>query len=307
MSVQEERFTAIANAIREKDSTTAPISANDFATRILAIKAGSDFAVPLVVSTSAGALITAVNGNITVTGTADADGNATLILTAPGFWAVTASLDSDEKTDNVEVSNGYNVELNLGWKPRLPEGYTEVEYVQSNNICRISTNYTVSLTNGRIVMDIEPSEFSAPSGVEYIFGIYNYNAASKCNLYRTNTSIQSIFGTESKNYGLNMLNKRMIIDCNFIKNTILFGNESYSISKNGTTATPNFCIFRPNSVNVNSIVAKLYSMQIYNGNTLVRDFVPCINPSGVVGLYDLANNAFYKTDVGTLTAGPALG
>lgn len=37
MSTQEERFAQIAAAIREKDGTTAPIKALDFAARILAI------------------------------------------------------------------------------------------------------------------------------------------------------------------------------------------------------------------------------------------------------------------------------
>lgn len=37
MSTQEERFAQIAAAIREKDGTTAPIKALDFAERIRAI------------------------------------------------------------------------------------------------------------------------------------------------------------------------------------------------------------------------------------------------------------------------------
>jgi len=41
LSIQEERFSQIANAIREKDGTTAPIRALDFAPRIRAIQTGS--------------------------------------------------------------------------------------------------------------------------------------------------------------------------------------------------------------------------------------------------------------------------
>lgn len=53
--------------------------------------------------------------------------------------------------------------------------------------------------------------------------------------------------------------------------------------------------------------AKLYSCQIEKGGTLVRDFVPCTNPSGEAGLYDLVGNQFYaNTRTGTLTAGPAV-
>ena len=40
MSIQENRFADIANAIREKDGTTAPIKALDFAARIRSLSAG---------------------------------------------------------------------------------------------------------------------------------------------------------------------------------------------------------------------------------------------------------------------------
>jgi len=40
LSTQEERFAQIAAAIREKDGSTGPIKALDFAARIRAIQAG---------------------------------------------------------------------------------------------------------------------------------------------------------------------------------------------------------------------------------------------------------------------------
>ncbi len=40
MSVQETKLKAIADAIREKEGTTAPIRANDFPSRILALETG---------------------------------------------------------------------------------------------------------------------------------------------------------------------------------------------------------------------------------------------------------------------------
>jgi hypothetical protein len=38
---------------------------------------------------------------------------------------------------------------------------------------------------------------------------------------------------------------------------------------------------------------KLYSCQIYDNGTLIRDYVPCLNEVGVVGLYDKVENKFY--------------
>ena len=49
---------------------------------------------------------------------------------------------------------------------------------------------------------------------------------------------------------------------------------------------------------------KLYSCQIYDNGTPVRNFIPCKNPSGVVGLYDLVDGKFYTNAVaGNFTAG----
>lgn len=48
MSIQEVRFTEIANAIREKDGTTAPIRALDFANRIRAISGGGSCGISIL-------------------------------------------------------------------------------------------------------------------------------------------------------------------------------------------------------------------------------------------------------------------
>lgn len=50
---------------------------------------------------------------------------------------------------------------------------------------------------------------------------------------------------------------------------------------------------------------KLYSCKILNNNNLIRNFVPCKNTSGILGLYDTVNNVFYtNAGTGTFTAGP---
>ena len=52
---------------------------------------------------------------------------------------------------------------------------------------------------------------------------------------------------------------------------------------------------------------KLYSCQIYDNDTLVRDYVPCQKPDGTIGLWDDVNSVFYgNAGTGTFTAGPAV-
>ena len=50
--------------------------------------------------------------------------------------------------------------------------------------------------------------------------------------------------------------------------------------------------------------AKLRYFKIKKGSNTVRDFVPCKNPAGTVGLYDTVNGTFYgNSGAGVFTAG----
>ena len=48
---------------------------------------------------------------------------------------------------------------------------------------------------------------------------------------------------------------------------------------------------------------KIYSCKIYNAGTLVRDFIPCYDPSNVAGLYDLIGGQFYSSATSTALLG----
>lgn len=64
----------------------------------------------IVVTTSAGATVTATKGSKTASGTADASGNCTLIVDEVGTWTVTAATASTTKTADVVVGTA-NVDL----------------------------------------------------------------------------------------------------------------------------------------------------------------------------------------------------
>lgn len=49
---------------------------------------------------------------------------------------------------------------------------------------------------------------------------------------------------------------------------------------------------------------KVYYSQVYETGTLVRDLLPCINPQGEIGLYDLVTKQFFgNAGTGSFTAG----
>lgn len=73
----------------------------------------SVIAVPLVVTVTTGAVVTAVNGDLTVTATS-IDGTATLTLTQPGDWSVSATLNGETAgPEIVTVPSSYSIRLNF--------------------------------------------------------------------------------------------------------------------------------------------------------------------------------------------------
>lgn len=100
-SIQETNLKAIADAIRAKDGTTAAIQASKFPERIAAIQTG--VTPKLVVTTSAGATVTATKGSKTVSGTAGTDGVCTLELPEAGEWSVTAELYGNSRTQIIQI------------------------------------------------------------------------------------------------------------------------------------------------------------------------------------------------------------
>lgn len=102
-------LTKVASAIREKNGTSDSLVYPDgFVTAIQAIQTGDP--LHIVVTTSAGATVTATKGSKTVSGTADASGNCTLIVDEVGTWTVTAATASTTKTADVVVGTA-NVDL----------------------------------------------------------------------------------------------------------------------------------------------------------------------------------------------------
>lgn len=102
-------LTAVADAIRTKGGTSAQLTFPDgFVSAVQAIEGAPD--LQIVVTTSAGATVTATKGNKTVSGTADASGNCTLIVDEVGTWTVTAATAGTTETADVVVGVN-NVDL----------------------------------------------------------------------------------------------------------------------------------------------------------------------------------------------------
>lgn len=187
----------------------------------------------------------------------------------------------------------------VGWA----EQYQQLEYIESTGTQYIDTGLIANQDTG---FEIDFTTNNALSTSEF-GSIFGARTSSKNNEYQLTTysSNNSYKGTlrygnsNSYNAGFNNTTERQHM---ILKNKVYTGNSNESIQLDSTFETPvNLTIF---GVNENGTVIqngslKLYSFKIYDGNTLVRDFVPSIRTNDdSIGLYDVQNNQFY-TNSGT--------
>lgn len=187
----------------------------------------------------------------------------------------------------------------------LPSGYTELEYIQSNGNQWIDTGFSHN-QDSRIVMDVQATSVSTnewlfegrTSSSEKSKGILWYISAKKwCADYN---------GSKSR-YEFETIGSTDRLKIDYDKNVVTINEESHTFSPESFTSETNVTLLACNTKGTVSgeISAKLYSCQIYDNGLLVRDFVPCIDPEGTVGLYDLVGAAFYGNEgTGEFTAGP---
>lgn len=167
----------------------------------------------------------------------------------------------------------------------LPSGYTQLEYIESSGTQYIDTNVSLASSGVRIDCDFQFTKYvnntfvirPYNNGEIYAIGLYN-NAFHTANVTMSQTSnmLARTTATGSTAKSANMTLK-------------LFAQHVYG------SAIENYAYVR------------LYSCQVYSNNTLVRDFIPCKNTSGTVGLWDDVNSVFYENKgSGTFTAGPVV-
>lgn len=189
---------------------------------------------------------------------------------------------------------------------RLPEGYTEVQYIQSTGMQWIDTGFAQN-QNSRFVVDFQL--VTAPTGsYEWIFEGCDSGPKNRHGVYATKSN-----GKWSGGYGATIKNTEIAynlesrITADFDKNILKIGQTFVTFSVEtfqSTTTTALFARKTGGSVGNYSAV-KLYSCQIYDNGNLIRDFVPCIDPTGTVGLYDQVERKFYgNAGTGVFLAGP---
>lgn len=207
---------------------------------------------------------------------------------------------------NADNANAYEYEFMLTYpsmKKSVPQGYTELEYIESTGTQFIRTG-VYGYSDGTYVrghkweFDIEFKNNGirqlmgyGPNGGEY------WGVRANGNYERGGSNIDVVSG------------KRATIVHDYSKGTQ--GNNSLwvdyvtNVGSTNLTTTQEYTLFNLTwGTNDQSdkgyyCYAKLYRCKCIQGNTVIRDFIPAMrNSDGVIGLIDVVNNVFY-TNAGT--------
>lgn len=189
----------------------------------------------------------------------------------------------------------------IGMTPEsgLPKGYFRCEYIESDGTNYIDTGFKPN-NNTRVTCDFE--FMTTPSKTMALFGART--SASSENyafLYASSTGKLRSDYNKSYNQEFEYITGRFQVDKN--KETTTISGESKSYTNAPFSSSYNLYLFALNQADTAQwyATARIYSCQIYDNGTLVRDYIPCVSPEGYFGLYDLVTNEFY----GFVKSGPS--
>ena len=182
----------------------------------------------------------------------------------------------------------------------LPSGYKKLEYIQStgtqyiDTLVNIEANKPITL---RVVCDCSFNNAGVGNGVGttisgniFYFGTYNGSYCYGLGKVDGVTSVAA--DTERRIHDLDAVGKKLTISGKLSLAGLSFATP---------TASRTFWLPQWGQG------IKLYSCQIYDNGTLVRDFIPCQTTDGTIGLWDDVNSVFYQNaGTGTFTAGPTV-
>ena len=236
-------------------------------------------------------------------------------ITLPVDVNSTSGLNIDflgtNKIVNIDSKNVQSLSKDTEWifqfvsGPKLPSGYTELEYIQSSGTQYIDTGFKPN-QDTRVVTKFDMIQTDTAWRKLWGSGSGSYNLDFA--LWNSGTTkLQSYYGTKT-NDAVPITGMSLNVDAN--KNIWKYSGETITFDKNNFTCAYSMYIFNVNKDDNSQYfpgMMKLYLFKIYDNDVLVRDFIPCKNPSGAIGLYDSVNNQFYQNaGSGTFIAGPEI-
>lgn len=168
--------------------------------------------------------------------------------------------------------------------------YTPIDYIQFTGVQDIDTGI---ICNQNTKIEIQFTRENSES--RWLYGVRNSNSTASVTAYLSSSGAWR-FGGAYRNYSI-PLNEMctMVIDKN---GTIRNGTSNNYASGSVGTFTANGTLTLGSARNNNGtygspqFIGKIYSFKMYDGSTLVADYVPSISSDGEYGFYDNVSKEF---------------
>lgn len=175
----------------------------------------------------------------------------------------------------------------------LPSGYIKVDYIKftgeqaidSKIVCNKDTKIKVLFTRD-------------DSSSQYLYGVASSNNTASVTAYLSTTG--------AWRFGDKYINRAISTNENIIKTAIVSSNNI--VSESGTSSyasVSNFetigslyigsCRMTDGSISDNKFIGKIFSYEIWQGDTLVFKIVPVVNADGVYRFWDVVSKDFATT------------
>lgn len=219
------------------------------------------------------------------------------------------NLQSIDVASNNVSSIGKSIKRNKGIK-LLPKEYQQVEYIESTGTQFIDTNLifksNTRLSGGFLINSLYDRR-------QHVFGTYktgNRYRVSTGTTFDSNT-VYYWFGSQA--YVNKSINNDKALDVVITKDHVTIFNNKISILDTDLTLDVEFSennvsitLFGERNPTYGFFIGKFYHFTAFEGETIVRNMIPCYRKSdGEVGMYDTVNDVFYTNQgTGTFIKGP---
>lgn len=293
----------------------------------------------IAVTYPAGSTCTATNGTTTL----NAQGTSGLYVfqipeptTTPETWTVSCTDGTKTKSVTAEISAQYSAAIVELKYRRLPEGYQEVEYLESNYASSGYPMIDTGIGPPKLTEQIE-IDFMCPNDVKHsVMGYGNQSSNYSGSMYGgigylssesySSLNIACVWRSKSSNAGYDLLVYGLDATIG-TKMSVILNDSNHNVLSNGVkknsdsipgdmmfNASTNIGLFSLNNYDTSSYpfyggVTRIYKYirSVPTTGEVVQNFVPCYRISdNKPGMYDLVSGTFFANAIprGTFLVGP---
>lgn len=232
-----------------------------------------------------------INGNVASAYTALSAKGATM----PSLLNTANLASAIESIQAGEAMSIETVRVICGWQANgLPVGYTLLEYIESTGTQYIDTGFKPN-QDTRTVLDMQMTAENASLAANDIFGCRTAHSSKTYAVQWSMTydCFQHFYGNGYDGLDFGVFGNRQIVDMN--KNVLSLDGTTHERTFSAFQCDYSMFLCALNNAGTAAFFSnmRVYSCQVYDNGVLVRDFLPCINPSGETGLFDKVTKAFY--------------